>query len=74
MLGKLEIRTDLLVSIHRIDELTQSTLFRKTEFVLYILVSNSPVYLYLLFYFFIDYNFLKKYAMKILENRTVAVI
>ena len=73
MLGKLEIRTDLLVSIHRIDELTQSTLFRKTEFVLYILVSNSPVSIPT-FYFFIDYNFLKKYAMKILENRTVAVI
>ena len=73
MLGKLEIRTDLLVSIHRIDELTQSTLFRKTEFVLYILVSNSPVFIPT-FYFFIDYKFLKKYAMKILENRTVAVI
>ena len=54
MLGKLEIRTDLLVSIHRIDELTQSTLFRKTEFVLYILVSNSPVFIPT-FYFFIDF-------------------
>ena len=52
---------------------SQSTLFRKTEFVLYILVSNSPVFIPT-FYFFIDYNFLKKYAMKILENRTVAVI